>query len=50
MISAAAGTRRISVVQFLVSAGVALLIATSYAEMATSFPVAGAEYVYIRRA
>jgi amino acid transporter len=35
---------------FLVSAGVALLTAISYAEMATSFPVAGAEYVYIRHA
>src|SRR6185436_7154914 len=37
-------------VSFLVSAGVALLTAISYAEMATSFPTAGAEYVYIRRA
>jgi amino acid transporter len=35
---------------FLVSAGVALLTAISYAEMATSFPAAGAEYVYVRRA
>ena len=37
-------------ISFLVSAGVALLTAISYAEMATSFPAAGAEYVYIRRA
>jgi amino acid transporter len=37
-------------ISFLVSAGVAMLTAISYAEMATSFPSAGAEYVYIRRA
>jgi amino acid transporter len=37
-------------ISFLVGAGVALLTAISYAEMATSFPAAGAEYVYIRRA
>ncbi len=35
---------------FIVSAGVAMLTALSYAEMATAFPAAGAEYVYIRRA
>jgi amino acid transporter len=35
---------------FVVSAAVALLTAISYAEMATSFPAAGAEYVYVRRA
>ena len=35
---------------FVVGAGVAMLTALSYAEMATSFPVAGAEYVYLRRA
>lgn len=35
---------------FLLSAGVAFLTAMSYAEMATSFPSAGAEYVYLRRA
>ncbi len=35
---------------FVVGAGVAVLTALSYAEMATSFPVAGAEYVYIRKA
>jgi amino acid transporter len=37
-------------ISFLVGAGVALLTAISYAEMATSFPAAGAEYVYVRRA
>lgn len=35
---------------FVAGAAVALLTALSYAEMATSFPAAGAEYVYIRRA
>jgi amino acid transporter len=35
---------------FAVSAGVAVLTAISYAEMTTSFPHAGAEYVYIRKA
>jgi APA family basic amino acid/polyamine antiporter len=35
---------------FLVSAVVASLTALSYAEMATAFPHAGAEYVYVRRA
>lgn len=35
---------------FLIGAGVALLTAISYAEMATSFPAAGAEYLYVRRA
>ena len=35
---------------FVVGAAVALLTAISYAEMATSFPAAGAEYVYVRRA
>jgi amino acid transporter len=37
-------------ISFLVSAGVALLTAIAYAEMATAFPAAGAEYVYVRRA
>jgi APA family basic amino acid/polyamine antiporter len=37
-------------ISFLVSAGVALLTALSYAEMATAFPAAGAEYIYVRRA
>jgi basic amino acid/polyamine antiporter, APA family len=35
---------------FLISAAVALLTAMSYAEMATGFPAAGAEYVYVRKA
>lgn len=35
---------------FLVGAGVAVLTAISYAEMTTSFPAAGAEYVYVRHA
>lgn len=32
----------------MIGAGVALLTALSYAEMATTFPAAGAEYIYIR--
>jgi basic amino acid/polyamine antiporter, APA family len=35
---------------FLIGAAVALLTAFSYAEVATSFPIAGAEYAYIRQA
>ena len=35
---------------FLIGAVVALLTGLSYAEMATSFPRAGAEYLYLRRA
>jgi APA family basic amino acid/polyamine antiporter len=35
---------------FIIGAGVALLTAFSYAEMATSFPIAGAEYAYIKQA
>lgn len=35
---------------FVVGAVVALLTGISYAEMATSLPAAGAEYVYLRRA
>ena len=35
---------------FVVGAGVALLTAISYAEMATAYPQAGAEYTYIRHA
>lgn len=37
-------------ISFLISATAALLTAISYAEMATAFPAAGAEYVYVRRA
>lgn len=39
-----------SVAQFVLGAFVALLTGLSYAEMATAFPHAGAEYVYLRRA
>jgi APA family basic amino acid/polyamine antiporter len=35
---------------FALGAGVALLTAASYAEMATAYPEAGAEYIYVRRA
>ena len=35
---------------FAIGAGVAFLTALSYAEMATSYPQAGAEYVYMRHA
>lgn len=37
-------------VSFALGAGIAFLTAISYAEMATSYPEAGAEYVYLRRA
>jgi len=51
VLGAAAGLAQSSLwISFLVSGGVALLTAISYAEMTTSFPAAGAEYVYIRRA
>jgi amino acid transporter len=51
VIGTAAGVAQHSLwLSFLISAGVALLTAISYAEMTTSFPAAGAEYVYIRRA
>ena len=35
---------------FIIGAIVALLTGFSYAEMTTSFPRAGAEYLYLRRA
>ena len=35
---------------FAIGAGVAFLTAMSYAEMATAYPEAGAEYIYIRHA
>ena len=35
---------------FVIGAGVALLTAISYAELATAYPEAGAEYIYVRRA
>lgn len=51
VIGAAAGLAGESLwLSFIVAAVVAALTAVSYAEMATSFPAAGAEYVYIRRA
>ena len=51
VIGSAAGLAHQSLwLSFVVGAGVAMLTALSYAEMATSFPVAGAEYVYLRRA
>jgi basic amino acid/polyamine antiporter, APA family len=37
-------------ISFLAGAVIALLTGLSYAEMTTSFPTAGAEYVYVRRA
>lgn len=50
VIGAAAGLAQGSLwLSFVIGAGVALLTALSYAEMATTFPAAGAEYVYIRR-
>jgi APA family basic amino acid/polyamine antiporter len=51
VIGTAAGLAQQSLwLSFLVSAGVAFLTALSYAEMATAYPQAGAEYVYTRRA
>jgi amino acid transporter len=51
VIGAAAGLAQDSLwISFAVGAGVALLTALSYAEMATAYPQAGAEYIYIRRA
>jgi amino acid transporter len=51
VIGTAAGLAQQSLwLSFLVGAVVAFLTALSYAEMTTSFPAAGAEYVYMRRA
>ena len=51
VLGAAAGLAKHDLwISFLASAAVALLTALSYAEMATSFPEAGGEYVYVRRA
>ena len=51
VIGAAAGLAQQHLwLSFVAGAGVALLTAISYAEMATAFPAAGAEYVYVRRA
>jgi amino acid transporter len=51
VIGAAAGLAGESLwLSFVIGAVVAALTAISYAEMTTSFPTAGAEYVYVRRA
>jgi APA family basic amino acid/polyamine antiporter len=51
VIGTAAGLAQQSLwLSFLAGAAVAFLTAMSYAEMATSYPEAGAEYIYIRRA
>lgn len=51
VIGTAAGLAQQSLwLSFVAGACVALLTAFSYAEMTTSFPHAGAEYVYLRRA
>ena len=51
VIGAAAGIAQQSFwLSFVVGALVALLTGLSYAEMTTSFPQAGAEYTYLRRA
>ena len=51
VIGTAAGLAQHSLwLSFVIGAGVALLTAISYAEMATSFPEAGAEYIYVRHA
>jgi amino acid transporter len=51
VISTAAGLAQQGLwLSFVIGAGVALLTAISYAEMATAYPEAGAEYIYVRRA
>jgi amino acid transporter len=51
VIGAAAGLAQSQLwLSFLIGAVIAFLTALSYAEMATSFPVAGGEYVYARNA
>lgn len=51
VIGAAAGVAGEGVwLSFVLAAFVALLTGFSYAEMATTFPHAGAEYIYVRRA
>src|SRR5581483_1819248 len=51
VIGTAAGLAQQSLwLSFVIGAGVALLTALSYAEMATAYPQAGAEYIYIRHA
>ena len=51
VIGAAAGIAHESIwLGFAIGAAVAMLAGLAYAEMATAFPHAGAEYVYLRRA
>jgi amino acid transporter len=51
VIGTAAGLAQQSLwLSFLVGGGVAFLTALSYAEMATAYPQAGAEYIYVRHA
>jgi amino acid transporter len=51
VIGAAAGLAQQALwLSFMIGAVVALLTGFSYAEMTTSFPCAGAEYLYLRRA
>jgi basic amino acid/polyamine antiporter, APA family len=51
VIGAAAGLAQQSLwLSFVIGAGVAFLTAISYAEMATAYPHAGADYTYIRHA
>lgn len=51
VIGGAAGIAREGLwLSFVIGAVVALLTGFSYAEMATTFPIAGAEYIYVRRA
>jgi APA family basic amino acid/polyamine antiporter len=51
VIGTAAGLAQQSLwLSFMVGAGVALLTAVSYAEMATAYPQSGAEYIYVRHA
>jgi len=51
VIGAAAGMAQEALwVSFLLAAAVALLTGLSYAEMTTTFPKAGAEFLYLRRA
>jgi len=51
VIGSAAGLAQQSLwLSFAIGAGVAFLTALAYAEMATSYPQAGAEYIYIRHA
>lgn len=51
VIGTAAGLAQQSLwLSFVIGAGIAFLTALSYAEMATAYPQAGAEYIYVRHA